>query len=113
MCLAYNRGMRKRQKSKPKKKDRLEVLLEHMDGKIGSIAEQHGSIDRRLSGIDKTLNAHTETLNGHTQMIAHLTVTTEAMREDIATIKSGLKKKVDYDEFSALERRVLVLERRR
>src|SRR3989344_7519469 len=98
--------MRKKQKSKPKKKDRLEVLLEHMDGKIGLIAEQHGGIRRDIDEIKKTLNVHTD-------MIAHLTVTVEMIKReqetikgDISIIKSGLKKKVDYDEFTVLERRV-------
>ena len=34
------------------------------------------------------------------------------MGEDIEFIKGGMKKKVDVDEFTALERRVLMLEKK-
>jgi hypothetical protein len=36
----------------------------------------------------------------------------EIVKKDLTFIKQDLKRKVDYDEFSALEKRVLALENR-
>ena len=78
---------------------RLGVLLEHVDEKVGLIAEQHGDIK--------------QTLNMHTEMIGRLAVDMEIVKTDIELIKHSFKKKIDIDEFAALEKRVLLLERRR
>ena len=106
---------------------RLGVFIEHVDSNVGLIAEQHGD-------IKKTLDSHTKILEAHTEMIGSLAtdmtivktnisvlktdMTTvkkniEIMKTDVEFIKIGLKKKVDIDEFAALERRVLLLEKRR
>ncbi|MBI2465693.1 MAG: hypothetical protein HY452_02445 [Parcubacteria group bacterium] len=78
---------------------RLGVLIEHVDSNVGLIAEQHGDIKK--------------TLNMHTEMIGKLVVDIEIVKSDIEFIKHSFKKKVDIDEFAALERRVLILEKRR
>jgi len=85
---------------------RLGTLIEHVDGNVGLIAEQQGDIKKDISSIKKTLNAHTE-------MIGKLMVDMEIVKTDIEFIKHSFKKKVDIDEFAALERRVLLLEKRR
>ncbi len=85
---------------------RLGVLIEHVDGNVGLIAEQQGDIKKDISSIKKTLNEHTE-------MIGKLAVDMEIIKTDTEFIKHSLKKKVDVDEFSVLERRVALLERRR
>ena len=85
---------------------RLGVLMEHVDGNVGLIAEQQGDIKKDISGIKKTLNEHTE-------MIGKLAVDMEIIKTDTEFIKHSLKKKVDVDEFAALEKRVLLLEKRR
>lgn len=77
----------------------LGVLIEHVDEKVGLIAEQHGDI-RKI-------------LDSHTEMIGNLAVDVSLIKDDISFIKNSLKKKVDYDEFAALERRVLLLEKHR
>lgn len=99
---------------------RLGVFIEHVDSNLGLIAEQQGDIKKDVVDIKKTLNSHTETLASHTEMIGNLAVDMtivkkdiEIMKSDIEFIKLGLKKKVDIDEFAALERRVLLLEKRR
>ncbi|MBI4087461.1 MAG: hypothetical protein HY434_01380 [Candidatus Liptonbacteria bacterium] len=84
----------------------LGVMIEHVDDKVSLVAEQYGD-------IKKTLSAHTETLNTHTEMMGKLTIDVEIVKEDIEFIKAGFKRKVDVDEFAALERRVLLLEKRR
>ena len=113
---------------------KLGVLIEHVDEKVGLMAEQHGEIRKDINSIKKTQDSHTEmignlavglevvkgdlgivrkTLDSHTEMIGGLAVDLVVVKEDIAFIKNSLKKKVDYDEFAALERRVLLLEKRR
>ncbi|MBI2822923.1 MAG: hypothetical protein HYX74_11935 [Acidobacteria bacterium] len=56
------------------------------------------------------LQKQTSTLR---DMIAKNSEDTEIIKMDLEFIKTGLKKKVDVDEFAALERRVALLERRR
>lgn len=109
----YNDSMKKISNQPKKKTDSvavelrgLGVAMEHMDGKISLVAEQYGSIQENIGGIKKTLNTHTE-------MIGKLAMDMEIVKEDIEFIKGGFKKKVDVEEFSALERRVSLLEKRR
>ena len=83
---------------------RLGVIMEHMDDKISLVAEQNGDIKKDYGDIKMTLDDHTE-------MIAKLTVNTEIVKTDVEFIKNSLKKKVDIDEFAALERRVALLEK--
>lgn len=85
---------------------RLGVLIEHVDEAVGLIAEQQTGIKKDIWDIQRTLDSHTE-------MIGGLAVDLVVVKEDIAFIKNSLKKKVDYDEFAALERRVLLLEKHR
>ena len=77
----------------------LGVLIEHVDGHVGLIAEQYGDIKK--------------TLNNHTEMIGSIKTDIEIIKEDISFIKGGLKRKVDAEEFSFLEKRVALLEKRR
>ena len=55
---------------------------------------------------------HTEMLESHTETIGSIKEDVEIMKSDIEFIKGGLKKKVDVDEFMALERRVALIEKR-
>ena len=85
---------------------RLGVVVEHVDGKVDLLAEQYGD-------IKKTLDQHTETLETHTEMIGDLAVNMQIVKSDIELIKSGLRKKVDVEDFEILEKRVAALEKRR
>jgi hypothetical protein len=82
----------------------LGVLAEDFESKTDLIAEQY--LD-----IKKTLDFHTETLDSHTEMIGKLTVDMEIVKTDIEFMKNSLKRKVDLEEFEALEKRVLRLEK--
>lgn len=64
---------------------RLGVIIEHVDDKVSLVAEQYGDIQKNL----------------------------EIIKTDTEFIKHSLKRKVDVEEFAALERRVRLLERRR
>ncbi len=83
----------------------LGVMIEHVEDKVSLVAEQYGD-------IKKTLDNHTKILDSHTEMIGSIKIDIEVIKTDITFIKGGLKRKVDVDEFSALERRVALLERR-
>lgn len=84
-------------------KRHIDVLKEHFDDKVEIIAEQYGDIQNKLQGLEKTQNAQTE-------MIGNLAVDLTIVKEDVEFIKTSLKKKVDVDEFSMLEKRVSRLE---
>jgi peptidoglycan hydrolase CwlO-like protein len=81
----------------------LGVMVEDFKSQVRLIAEQYDSIRAKL-------DSHTETLNSHTEMIVSMKEDIEIMKVDIAFIKSGLKKKVDYEEFEELVKRVAILE---
>ena len=114
--------MKQAKKSKTKEKKEigirdeirgLGVLIEHVDSNVSLVAEQYEDIRK--------------TLDNHTEMIGNLTVELEIVKGDVKTtkvdieiikadiefIKNSVKKKIDIDEFAALERRVLILEKHR
>lgn len=72
------------------------VLKEDFDSKVEVIAEQYTDIKN--------------TLDEHTEMTSSIQGNIEIIKLDIEFIKNELKKKVDRDEFAALERRVALLE---
>ncbi|OGN08468.1 MAG: hypothetical protein A2750_01985 [Candidatus Yanofskybacteria bacterium RIFCSPHIGHO2_01_FULL_45_42] len=82
--------------TKPKRGEIIEIgaLLEDFNSKFDLVAEQTSQIPEIKSGI-----------NG-------LAEDMEIVKTDLEFIKGALKKKVDMDEFSALERRVISLESR-
>ena len=88
------------------------ALSEEFKGHVRAVAEQYGDLQKDISGIKKTLDNHSETLASHTEMIGKLAVDMEIVKTDIEFIKGGMKKKVDYDEFLRLERRVSAIESR-
>lgn len=84
---------------------RLGVLVEHSNDKWDLIAEQYG-------GIKKNVGEIAEKLDGVIETVGKLAVDMSIVKEDIEFIKGGLKKKVDVEEFTALERRVMLLEKK-
>lgn len=66
--------------------------------------------DEKIKLVVKQLDFHTKILEAHTQMITSMKEDIEIMKVDIQFIKNSLKKKVDVEEFEALERRVVILE---
>jgi len=79
-------------------KRHFEVVREDFDEKVGLITEQYGAI--------------MEKLGNHEQRLTSIEKNMEIVKVDIVFIKNGLKKKVDVEEFSALENRVAILEAR-
>ena len=74
----------------------LGVLKENFDSKVQMIIEQYDSIIQRLDAHDARLVAVEKNI--------------EIMKVDISFIKGSLKQKVDVEDFSALEKRVILLE---
>lgn len=105
---------------------RLGVLVEAGNDKWDLIAEQYEGIQKTLDEHTQTLDEHTQILDEHTQILDKYAQTLEMhtemfgkvfvdlsiIKEDIEFIKSDLKKKVDIDQFAALEKRVAFLERK-
>ncbi|MBI4136326.1 MAG: hypothetical protein HY481_02165 [Candidatus Vogelbacteria bacterium] len=86
-------------------KRHMGALSEDFQDKVKVVAEL--ALD-----IKKTVDSHTKILDSHTEMIGKIMVDIEIMKSDIQIIKSDVKKKVDYEEFTKLERRVGLLESR-
>ena len=61
-------------------------------------------------GLKKKLEFHDNRFLGIEKSIEIMRADIEIMKVDIGFIKTGLKTKVDIEDFSALERRVILLE---
>ncbi len=90
---------------------------------LGALHEEHmgalKAMGEHFVDVNRKLDSHTEMIGGlavrMTSMevnMANMQMNIAVMREDIEFIKSGMKRKVDQDEFDALIRRVSVLEKR-
>jgi archaellum component FlaC len=98
---------------------RLGVLAEDTNRNVMLVAEQYLDVSKDVKSIRKTLDGHSAKLDSHsskldsnTEMIGDLTVNMSIVKEDLGFIKSSLKRKVDVEEFSALERRVAHLKKK-
>lgn len=81
----------------------LGALSETHNEHLRGIKEGFVVVNRKIDNITETLSEHTKKLDSHTEMIGIL-------MEDISVVKSDLKRKVDYDEFTSLVKRVSKLE---
>lgn len=72
------------------------ALKEDFDSKVELIGEQYFDIKKILAS--------------HTEMIVSIKEDVEIMKSDVAFIKGELQQKVDIEQFTALERRVALLE---
>lgn len=99
-----------RVKSNEDMKRHLGALTEDFQGKVKGVAEQFHGLNTKLDSHGKRFDTIEAKLNSHTEMIGRLTEDVTIIKDNVEFLKSGLKKKVDYDEFMALERRTRVLE---
>ncbi len=77
-------------------KRHVSTLAEDFHSQVKLIGEQYSSIK--------------DTLDSHTEMIGSMKEDIGIMKVDMEFIKNSLKRKVDIDEFSVLEKRVAALE---
>jgi hypothetical protein len=89
------------------------AILEDVNHKFDVLIEGYGSIDSRLGHVETRLGHAEDKLNVTVEMVGSIAVNMEIVKQDIEIIKGGLRKKIDADEFSALERRVVRLEQGR
>ncbi|MCD6550521.1 hypothetical protein J7K24_03175 [bacterium] len=78
--------------------DYLGVIFEDFKSKTGLLAESTEGIQRQLISIRDMVAKNTEDI--------------EIIKADIQFIKQELKRTVDQDEFNALEKRVMLLEKK-
>lgn len=79
------------------------ALSENFTKQVGGVAEQ-------WLGVKKDVGEIKETQGVHTEMIGKIMMNITILKEDMEFLKGGMKRKVDYDEFLALERRTAILE---
>lgn len=84
------------QKYTEETKRHFDVVMENVQSGIKAVAEQ--------------VAANAEKLSQHDQRFGNIEDTLSTIKLDMEFIKNNLKKKVDIDEFAALERRVSLLE---
>jgi hypothetical protein len=82
--------------SAPEMKHYLGVLNEMHGETLKVIREGNIITDRKIDSMKEILDSHTEMIG--------------VLMEDVSSIKYDLKKKVDYDDFLALVRRVQKIE---
>jgi hypothetical protein len=74
----------------------LDASAEIYNENLKGIREGSILVNRKIDNIIKTLDSHTEMIG--------------TLMEDVSIIKGDLKKRVDYDEFLSLVRRVQKIE---
>ena len=83
---------------------------------LGALHEEHMSalkaMGEQFIDVNRKLDSHIEVIGGLSVQMTSIEMKMTVIQEDTEFIKSGLKRKVDQDEFEALIRRVSVLEKR-
>ena len=90
----------------------LGALHEDQMDALKGLGEQFVDVNRKLDSHTEMIGGLSVRMTSVEQMIGHMEMNIAVMQEDIGFIKSGMKRKVDQDEFEALIRRVSVLEKR-
>lgn len=98
-------------------KRHMSALSEDFQGRVKVVAEQFVGLNGKIDNLQHTVDRHTEkidrlqsTIDSHTEMIGALMTDVSTIKGNVEFLKGGLKKKVDYDEFLALERRLSLVE---
>ncbi len=84
----------------------LGALVEDNNHKLSGVAEQYGDLKKDAGDLKKDVSGIKKTLDSHTEMIGKLSDDVSIIKTNVEFLKDSLKKKVDYDEFIALEKRV-------
>ena len=100
-------------------KRHFDIVAEDIQGSIKAVAEQVGANTEKLTAHDQRFDKQDQELESikvklvtHDQRFDTIEETLDTVKMDIQFIKNGIKKKVDQDEFTVLERRVSLLESR-
>jgi len=95
--------------------DQVKVVAEGFEilsGKIDHLTTRVDKVETRLDGVETRLDGVETRLDGVETRLDRVETNIEIIKTDIEFIKNGLKRKVDAEEFEALERRVALLEAR-
>ncbi|EKE16065.1 MAG: hypothetical protein ACD_11C00047G0002 [uncultured bacterium] len=98
---------KKNNKNEPEKmfaSNEVMSFLENMSDGIGIIAEQQGELTKKIDKLEEGFDGLEGRFDGLERKI-------DQMQGDISEIKYELKRKVGYDEFEKLEKRVMKLEK--
>ena len=92
----------------------LGALAEHFSGQVSAVAEQFGSLHEKLENVQDHMkdgfNQVNEKIDTHTEMIGSIMEDVAIIKSDVEILKSGMRKRVEYQDFEALERRVRLVE---
>jgi hypothetical protein len=91
-------------------KEQREEYQRHLDVVVEGFVSQVKLIAESISGIQEQLIALREMVAKNTEDIEKIKMEMMVMKSDIQIIKQNLKLKVDVDDFTALEKRVALLE---
>lgn len=99
-----------------KLKDILKEQRQEYQTHIGALAEDfHSKLTsgfEQIVSLTKSAEALTRSVSAIQEMVAENSEDLAIMKSDIQFIKQELKQKISIEEFSALEKRVMLLERR-
>ncbi|MEK7520563.1 MAG: hypothetical protein AAB560_00600 [Patescibacteria group bacterium] len=82
---------------------RFGVVLEDIDSKLGLVAEGHQALEKKIDENHREFREFRSEINYKFEMVF----------DELHLIRNDLKVKVSRDEFLALEKRVIALERKR
>lgn len=107
----YNHDVKKHMVEQRQEFERyVGVVAEDFKGQVEIIAEQYGGIEQHLVGIRDMVAKNTEDIEIIKIDVHGLKEDMGIVKTDIEFMKGGLKRKVDYDEFQALEKRMVAVE---
>lgn len=87
------------------------TMLEQMNDGIGVIAETQQETNQRLGVLETRFGGFETRFDGLEGKVDRLQEDMDIVKSDVSKIKTDLKRKVDYDEFEKLEKRMIKVER--
>lgn len=93
-------------------KRHMSVLGEEYQSRLQVVGELVTANSEKLTALDEKVAQNSEKLTVLDQKVTILDGRMQVLQQDMEFVKSSLKRKVDYDEFTALSRRVSRLEAR-
>lgn len=87
------------------------ALSERFERDFGVAMEAVTDLDKKVGSLDKKFDHMSERIDYVAELVARNTEDIEIIKSDTEFIKHGLKRKIDIEEFMALEKRVLKLEK--
>ena len=94
------------------KRDQYTVVLEDIRSHNKAFGEQLSAFGHKLDKMDEKLDFHSQILDSHTKILDSHTEMIGNTMIRLEEIKSELKQKVDYQDFTKLQIRVAHLEAR-